>query len=208
MHKTKSLALSVLLSLGFGFSINSQATVITFDDLPATEVDTIQSGYQGLNWGNEFWTSVAYINKNTLPGTGFANGVVSGSYTAFNNFATTSTITGDIFNFNGTYLTAAWNNGLQVEVNGFLNNVLLFTQTVILNTSSAQWFDFNYTGINKLSFRSWGGTPTNPGEGGEHFVMDNFTINETAAVPESSPLALLLLGLAAIAIGRRTQRNH
>ncbi len=208
MHKTKSLALSVLLSLGFGFSINSQATVITFDDLPATEVDTIQSGYQGLNWGNEFWTSVAYINKNTLPDTGFANGVVSGNYAAFNNFATTSTITGDIFNFNGTYLTAAWNDGLQLEVNGFLNNVLLFTQTVILNTSSAQWFDFNYTGINKLSFRSWGGTPTNPGEGGEHFVMDNFTINETAAVPESSPLALLLLGLAAIAIGRRTQRNH
>lgn len=208
MHKTKSLALSVLLSLGLGFTANSQATVITFDDLPASEVDTIQSGYQGFNWGNEFWTSVAYINKNTLPDTGFANGVVSGNYAAFNNFATTSTITGDIFNFNGTYLTAAWNDGLQLEVNGFLNNVLLFTQTVILNTSSAQWFDFNYTGINKLSFRSWGGTPTNPGEGGEHFVMDNFTINETAAVPESSPLALLLLGLATIAIGRRTQRNH
>jgi hypothetical protein len=201
MPKTKSLLLSTLISLSLSTTAN--ATVITFDDLPATEADAIHSGYQGFNWGDEFWTSVAYIHKNTLPGTGFENGVVSGNYAAFNNFATTSTISGDIFNFNGSYLTAAWNDGLNIEVSGFLNNLLLFTQTVIVNTHTAQWFDFNYTGINKLSFRAWGGTSISPGEGGEHFVMDNFTINESASVPESPPLLLLLLGLAAIAVGRK-----
>ncbi len=205
MLKTKSLALSLLFSLGL--SATASATVITFDDLPATESDAIAAGYHGLNWGDEFWTSVAYMHKDTLPGTGFETGVISGNYAAFNNFATTSTITGDIFTFNGTYLTAAWNNGLNIEVSGFLNDVLLFTQTVIVTTTNAQWFDFNYNGINKLSFRSWGGSPTTPGEGGEHFVMDNFTINESAKVPESSPLALLLIGLTAIAFGRRAKTH-
>lgn len=202
MPKTKSFLLSTLMLLGPSTATN--ATVITFDDLPTTETDAIHSGYHGFNWGDEFWTSVAYIHKNTLPGTGFENGVVSGNYAAFNNFAATSTITGDIFNFNGSYLTAAWNDGLNIEVTGFLNNIRLFTQTVVVNTSTAQWFDFNYTGINKLSFLAWGGTPTNPGEGGEHFVMDNFTINESTSVPESPPLLLLLLGLVAIALGRKT----
>jgi len=207
MHKTTPFIASLLLSLGLGCAIHSQAAVITFDDLSATDVDAIQSGYQGFNWGDEFWTSLAYIHKDTLPGTGFANGVVSGNYAAFNNFATTSTISGDLFTFNGAYLTAAWNEGLHIEVSGFLNNVLLFTQTVVVNTQIAQWFSFDFAGINQLSFRSWGGTPTNPNEGGEHFVMDNFTVNEAVSVPESSPLALLLLGLAALAAGRQSTRN-
>ena len=206
MPKTKSFLLSTLMLLGLSTATN--ATVITFDDLPTTETDAIHSGYHGFNWGDEFWTSVAYIHKNTLPGTGFENGVVSGNYAAFNNFATTSTITGDIFNFNGSYLTAAWNDGLNIEVTGFLNNIRLFTQTIVVNTSTAQWFDFNYTGINKLSFRAWGGTSINPGVGGEHFVMDNFNINESTSVPESPPLLLLLLGLVAIELGRKTLTSH
>lgn len=204
MKKTHSLLLALFFSLGLCSA--TQATVINFDDLPAADADIIQEGYGGFNWGDNFMTSVAYIHKNTLPGTGFATGVVSGNYAAFNNFATTSTITGELFDFNGAYLTAAWNEGLQIEVTGFLNNLSLFSKTVTVGTQQAQWFDFDFTGINQLSFRSWGGTPHNPNEGGEHFVMDNFTINESTPVPDSSSLALLLLGVAGILVGRKSKK--
>jgi hypothetical protein len=203
MKKRHSLLFPTILALGLGCS-TAQAAVITFDDLPATDTDAIQNGYHGFNWGDNFMTSVAYIHKDTLPGTGFANGVVSGDYAAFNNFATTSTITSDLFTFNGAYLTAAWNEGLLVEVTGFLNNLALFTKTVTLGTQQAQWFDFNFIGINQLSFRAWGGTPGNPNEGGEHFVMDNFTYNQATSVSESSPLALLILGMTGILLASRT----
>ncbi|HEX7762509.1 MAG TPA: PEP-CTERM sorting domain-containing protein [Cellvibrio sp.] len=209
MKKTHSLLLSTMFALGIGSSA-AQAAVITFDDLPATDADAIHNGYHSFHWGDDFMTSVAYIHKDTMPGTGFANGVVSGDYAAFNNFATTSTISSnDLFDFNGANLTAAWNEGLLIEVTGFLNNLALFTQTVTVSTQYAQWFDFNFIGINQLSFRSWGGTPGNPDEGGEHFVMDNFTYNESTStsVPESSSLALLLLGAAGILLGRKTKKS-
>lgn len=208
MKKIHSLLLSAIFSIAI-FSSAAHAAVITFDDLPATEADAIHNGYHGFNWGADFMTSVAYINKNTLPGTGFASGVVSGDYAAFNNFATTSTISSNLFDFNGAYLTAAWNEGLLIEVTGFLDNLALFTTTVTVSTQQAQWFDFNFIGINQLSFRSWGGTASNPDEGGEHFVMDNFTYNESTStqVPESSSLALLLLGAAGILLGRNTKKT-
>ena len=206
MHKTKSLLLSMLLSLGLGSAISTQAAVITFDDLPATEIDAIPEGYNGFTWGESFLTNVSYVHKDTIPGTGFENGVVSGDYAAFNFLATTSVISGEQFDFNGAYLTAAWHDGLNIEVTGFLNNLALFTKTVVVNTQQAQWFDFDFLGINSLSLRAWGGTSIDPYNGGEFFVMDNFTFNEPTAVPESSSLVLLLLGVAGILVGRRTKQ--
>lgn len=206
MKKIHHLLFSAILALGIGSSA-AQAAVITFDDLPATDMDAIQNGYQGFHWGDNFMTSVAYIHKDTMPDTGFSKGVVSGNYAAFNNFATTSTISSDIFTFNGTYLTAAWNESLLVEVTGFLNNLALFTKTVTLGTQQAQWFEFNFIGINQLSFRAWGGTPSNLNEGGEHFVMDNFTYTQATSVPESSPLILLILGMVGILFGRKSHKS-
>jgi hypothetical protein len=206
MKKTHSLFLSLLLSLGLSAATATQAAVITFDDLPATELDTIPDGYHGFNWGASPMVNVNYFHKDLLPNTGFENGVVSGDYAAFNFLATTSTITGNQFDFNGAYLTAGWNDGLNIEVTGFLNNALLFTQTVVVNTSAAQWFDFNFMGINSLSLRAWGGTSIDGTEGNDFFIMDNFTINEPTAVPESSSLILLLLGLGWILVGRKTKK--
>ena len=210
MHKTKSLLssksllLSMLLSLGLGSAISTQAAVITFDDLPATELDAIPDGYQGFNWGASHMVNVNYFHKDLLPNTGFENGVVSGDYAAFNFLATTSTITGDVFDFNGAYLTAGWNDGLNIEVTGFLNNLALFTKIVVVNTQQAQWFDFDFLGINSLRFHASGGTGT---AGNDFFVMDNFTINESTPVSESSSLALLLLGITGILLGRKTKKS-
>jgi hypothetical protein len=210
MHKTKSLLLTLLLSLGLSSAISTQAAVITFDDLPETNIGSIESGYNDFNWGNSYLTNVAYAHKDAIPGTGFETGVVSGNYAAFNFLATTSTINtsgGELFDFNGAYLTAAWHNGLNIEVTGFLDNLALFTQTIVVNTQQAQWFDFDFLGINSLSLRAWGGTSIDPYNGGEFFVMDNFTYNEPTSVPESSPLILFLLGSIAVLLGRQTKKS-
>ena len=203
MKKSHSLLLSLLLSLGVIAAVNTQAAVITFDDLPATELDAVPENYQGFNWGDSFFTNVAYIHKNTIPDSGYATGVVSGEYAAFNNFSTTSTIKttdGGLFDFNGAYFTSAWKDNTHLTVTGFLNNAALFTQTVIINTSAAQWFDFNFTGINSLQLNVWNYTPN---DGNDFYVMDNFTVNEAIAVSESSSIALLLLGIAGILFGRK-----
>jgi hypothetical protein len=212
MHKTKSLLpfkfllLALLFSLGLGSAISAQAAVITFDDLPAAELEAIPNGYNGFTWGDSFLTNVSYVHKDTIPGTGFETGVVSGDYAAFNFLATTSIISGEQFDFNGAYLTAAWNDGLNIEVTGFLNNLALFTKTIVVSTQQAQWFDFNFLGINSLSLRAWGGTSTDGTVGNDFFVIDNFTFNEPTSVPESSSLALLLLGAAGILLGRKTRK--
>ncbi|WP_323814208.1 PEP-CTERM sorting domain-containing protein [Cellvibrio sp. NN19] len=203
MKKAHSLLLSLFLSLGLITAANTQAAVITFDDLPATDVDAIPENYNGFIWGDSFFTNVSYINKNTIPDSGYANGVVSGDYAAFNIFSTTSMINtsdGEQFDFNGAYLTAGLYDGLNIEVTGLLNSLVLFTQTITVNTQQAQWFDFNFLGINSLSLRAWG-SPS----GNDFFVLDNFTYNETS-VPESSSLALLLLGMTGLLLSRKTQK--
>lgn len=203
---SKSLLLALLLSLGLSSAVSTQAAVITFDDLPETDIGSISEGYGGFNWGDSYLTNVAYAHKDTIPGTGFETGVVSGNYAAFNFLATTSVISGEKFDFNGAYLTAGWNDGLNIEVTGFLDSVVLFTKTVVVNTQQAQWFDFNFAGINSLSLRSWGGVSIDPLNGGEQFILDNFTFNEPTSVPESSSLALLLLGAAGILLGRKNKK--
>lgn len=198
---TKKIFLPLLLGLGIAASAN--ATVITFDDLPETDAAPIDNGYAGFDWS---W--FGYANKSVLPGSGYDTGVVSGDYAAYNDFAATSSLSGDLFNFNGAFLTGAWNDGLNIEVKGFSAGIELYASTVIVNTSSAQWFDFNFFGIDSLSFRSFGGEKNALLDGeGEHFVMDNFTFNESAAVPEPSAVILMLLAMAGLFSGRRLQKS-
>lgn len=197
----KKIFLPLLLSVGAIASTN--AAVITFDDLPQADAGLIDNGYAGFDW-----SSFGYANKSVLPGSGYETGVVSGDYAAYNDFAETSSLSGSLFDFNGAFLTGAWNDGLNIEVKGFAAGTELYSTIVVVNTASAQWFDFNFFGIDSLSFRSFGGEKNAQLDSeGEQFVMDNFTINESSSVPESSTLALLLLGMAGLLLGRRMQQS-
>lgn len=195
MNIKKSLAF-LALSFGLNSSASTHAAVITFDDLPKVEfADVINNGYQGFDWS---WFN--YIDKFSLPNTGFEKGVVSGNYAAYNDFAATATTSGKSFDFNGAYLTAGWNDGLKIEVSGFAHGIAQYSKTVVVNTTQSQWFEFNFTGIDALSFRSYGGerNPLLDNEG-EHFILDNFTYNEPIAQAQvSEPSSLMLLGLGFI----------
>jgi hypothetical protein len=206
MNIKKSLAMTLALSFGLISSAATQAAVITFDDLPSVEfADVISNGYQGFDWS---WFN--YIDKFALPNTGFEKGVVSGNNAAFNDFSATATTSGKSFDFNGAYLTAGWNDGLKIEVSGFAHGIAQYSKTVVVNTTQAQWFEFNFAGIDALSFRSYGGE-RNPllDNDGEHFILDNFTYNEPIAQAQvSEPSPMILFGLGIMFLGLLTNRKQ
>ena len=178
----------------------AQTEVITFDDLiPGLLPGSVNSyeepipdGYAGLRWDN-FW--VSDTTKNLTP-SGYHNAVVSPDNVAYNGDGNPAQLgKGSVnldgsFNLNTAYLTAAWNNGLQVEVQGFVGTTLIYDNTYTVNTTGPTLVNFNYLGVDAVSFISSGGTP-NPiytrGGSGTQFAMDDLSIT----VPEPSAFAYI-----------------
>jgi hypothetical protein len=199
--------LAFILALGACVG-QARAGMLTFDDLkPQTNhPPVIPNGYGGFNWSNFF-----FLDGSTIVPSGYSNGTVSARNVAFNGFGNRASMgtTGSLFNFVGAYLTGAWHDGLTIEVEGFggLKGTKLYDTTVTVNSEAAQFYTFNYNGIDTLDFIASGGV--NPGyfDGdGTQFAMDNLVTTPTdpppAATPE--PATLLLAGLGASALGGGT----
>lgn len=181
----------IIAPLALGTVAPAQAIVLTFDDLPST-FDPIPNGYGGLNWDKFYYLD----SSNYVIPSGYFNGTVSPNNVAYNAFANPARVRSPrgTFDFEGAYLTGAWNNGLNITVDGYHNSTLLYSQTVTVDTTSPTWFTFNYDGINFLRFTSFGGINAGYGGGGAHFAMDNFTVDNFTVVPE--PFTLLGVGTA------------
>lgn len=212
--KKLSLTTAEAILVVLGIQGVGQATVLTFDDIaPVSNYGQVPNTYGGFNWSNFYYQN---DSSPALSNSGFENGTVSGNYAAFNSglqpTATVSeAIKGSVFNFNSADLTAAWNNGLSVTVEGLNNSSVLYTKTVTLDTTAPTLVNFNFLGVNELRFSSSGGVePANlVGKGsGTNFVLDNFTYNETPVVPvpESSNgavEALVILGLGGLLTNKK-----
>jgi hypothetical protein len=173
------------------------ATVLTFDDIgTGISGHIIPYGYGGFGW-----YAISYLDPSIVnTPSGYANGVVSGNCVALVSnypYEGIGWLTGSPFTFNGTYLTAVWRDGLNVKVDGYLSDVLIYSTTVVVNTTGPTWYEFNYANIDELRFSASGGTQH---EGYEYnytqFVMDNF-----AYIPE--PISLVLFGLGGLALRKR-----
>ena len=170
----------------------SYANVLTFDDIGETPIDSlpVPNGYGGFNWDHFYYMNVPELLP--MPSSGYHNGLVSGECVAHNSgYFNVVGISGSPFIFDGAWLTAAWRDGLNVKVDGYSNDVLTYSTTVVVNTTGPTWFGFNYVNVDKLSFSSYGGTP-NPNyspQNGYHFVMDNFTYT-----PEPASVLLIFFG--------------
>lgn len=171
---------------------NSLATIITFDDLPftgPTGATPVPNGYGGLNWNN-----FGELDGLSLPTSyGYHTGVVSPNNVAYNFFGEPATISdpSGVFDLESAYLTFALNldSSLNVEVRGYNGAALLYDNTYTVTRSGPTLVDFNYAGVNKVTFSS---SPE-----GQEFAMDNVDIT----VPDKNcTLVLLGIALAALAV--------
>ncbi|MER3494674.1 MAG: PEP-CTERM sorting domain-containing protein [Mastigocladus sp. ERB_26_2] len=206
--KTATIAVYVGIAAMIVDTKQAQAVTITFDDLSGYQ-NPVANGYAGLNWENFY-----YLNTTSFTPSGYVNGTVSRENVAYNGFEKPVAIStvDDIFDFNSTYLTAAWNDSLTVLVEGFIggkSGQKKYSQTVILNTQSPTLFTFDFQGIDYLKFISSGGNNAGYNGKGTHFVMDNFTFNKkTKPVPEPiTTFGSLAAGGMGLALHRKSKQQ-
>jgi len=170
------------------------ADVLYFDDIPFI-IDPgwgdslpIPDGYGGFDWDN-----FGIITRSYNPGSGYDLGCVSPENVAFNGWAGPALMSDGLFNFNGAYLTSAWDSTLSVKVEGYLGGSLLYDTTVGVVNTGPTWCNFNYAGVDELRFSSVGGM---------QFAMDNFTYNATV-IPAPGAVLLGSIGVAFVGWLRR-----
>ena len=200
MKKTSMMLIAAVMLLGLPVA-NGQI-VLTFDDIGETEDSLpVPNGYGGFNWGNLAVGAFYYFNPVVLtPNSGFNNALVSGDYLATcgaYGIPSLGIITGELFTFQGAYFTAGSRDGLVVQVDGYLDEQLIYTTSVVIDTSRPTWNEFNYENIDELRFSASGGVHHEGYEDHEtYFAIDNFTY-----IPE--PTTFLFFTLGAVLLRKR-----
>ncbi len=185
-----------------------RAVVVTFDDLPIN-IGTgsfLPSNYQGLVWSNfAGLNGILYPTIRPFVTNGYYYGMVSASNVAVNAGGNPAEISspGTNFNFLSAYLTGAWSSNLNIEVQGFRGGTLQYDQTVVASATNATLFTFDCENIDRLCFASSGGQPAFGDFTGEHFAMDNFSLE---FVPE--PSTILLTGAGSLLVWPLVKRKR
>jgi hypothetical protein len=208
----------------------ASATVLTFDDIPnvpftavgaiSPDINNLSTNYGGFSWTggvqNGFWgviTNTSYAQSgynNQLPFPSGTNVVINenGNVGSSLNFISSETP----FKYNGAYFAPWCTNDYtpyygasQLTINGYLNNILIGSQTFTLTGGPLTFVPSIITGIiDELEFE-----PTQGG-GGYYFLMDGFNyttvpVSSTAAPvpPTAFLLGTGLLGLVGLGWGRK-----
>jgi len=172
-----------------------------FDDLSGAE-GVIPNGYGNLDWSN-FW----YLDGVNYPGnpSGYQNGVVSPNNVAFNAYGNPASIySAPVYPFqvlNG-YITAAWNDGLNISIVGYLAGNPVIAGSFNIDTSGPTYFYATApVWIDDIVFTSSGGVNHGYNGAGTHFALDNLTVDTT---PE--PGTLLLVGTGILGLVRKFRK--
>ena len=138
---------------------------------------TIPDGYAGLTWSNLYvLNGIGFEQSNP---SGYAAGSVSVSNVVFNGDGNAASITsGSAFNFISAYLTAGWNDNLQLEVLGYSGSTMTYSNIYTLSATNPTLINFNYFGVDEVYFAPFGGTPhAGYSYSGEQFAMDSVSVS-------------------------------
>jgi len=197
--KTYLTTTYIWLCLVFAGIAHAQGTLtLTFDEflLVYGETDPIPNGYASLQWVNFYDMNPNNIYQGPF-GSGYLNAVVSLNNVIWNASGNPAQISSSTpFSLDSAYMTAAWMDGLQIEVQGFIGSSMTYDNIYTINTDSPTLVAFNYLGVNQVTFIASGGTQHYAQGWGTEFAIDNMVVT----VPEPNGISLLLLGIVCIGI--------
>ena len=123
--------------------------VITFDDLAGSQLP-VPANYDNLTWSNFY-----YLNGPAYGPSGYAAGAVSSSNVVYNAFGAPAAISSLVpFDLLSAWLTAAWDDNLQVELKGYSGNTLAYDTLYTLNATNPVLVPFNCLGVTAVEFIS------------------------------------------------------
>jgi hypothetical protein len=178
MDRKHSRILLLFLMLPLLDVPSALAETITFDDLdPFYSQEAPISDYAGLTWKNFYSMNVSARYASSYA-TGYFAGMVSAPFVAYNSNGDVAEFSADTpFTFVSASLAAAWLDGLEITVEGYLDSTLVESRIVKVSPTASQLFTFDYKGVNRVVFTPSGGTPLKGFTGsGTFFVMDNLEI--------------------------------
>ncbi len=156
--------------------VSEIATVVDFEIGHAAIEAQLPANYGGLSWSASTWVmnTGAYGN---VSDSGYARGTTSGSFAAFTNLEQPITVsaTNGQFDFVGASLTAAWNDNLNVAISGFRGGAQVFSQNIVISDDAPARIELNWTDLDSITFRPFGGTDAGTLGTGQHLVIDDFT---------------------------------
>ncbi len=187
---------------------DGHAITISFDDVTnlANDGSAPEDGYLGLTWslgGGVLKPIELGEQMGWVLGSGYANGLISGDFVAYSASGRIEALPDAVFSFNDVYLTAAWNNQLQVEFVGLREGVEIYNRTVLLDATEPTHVSFHFLGIDTLTMHATGGVGAGFGFTGPQFALDDMRINE---VPEPASALMVLGGLVLIGANERARR--
>jgi hypothetical protein len=184
---------------------SAQASVVTFDDQTFSGIQARSGTFsdQGLRFDNFF--------LNTIAGNFSPNGVKNGTnfliFDSANDPLTVSTSDKSAFSLSSLDLGLSYYASFSpaiATITGYFANGGTITRDVSLNSSSFK--SFSFSGFIDLS--SVTVTTTSPGYTG-YAALDNVNFTEfTAAVPEPSTWAMMILGFAGVGLMTYRRRNN
>ena len=156
-----------------------QQILINFDDVTTSDVFSLTS-YKNLTWTNLAALEPVLYNSGALVPSGYQNGIVSPNYVGATPLGTGASFetAGRFFSLRSMYYTAAWRNGVTVNINGYNGSALLRTMSLTANATSPTLINFNWSNLSKVSISASGGVWA--GYGGtdaEYFALDNILIS-------------------------------
>lgn len=178
----------------FIYASQTNAVLIDFEDLEASDGTFVSDGYYGFDWTGSLdeysWVNNANVN--------IGPAAYSGSNYAWSNGGAELELSGGVFSIASLWISSknGGSNSPTITFEGLFNGSTLFSSTYI---AGSDWGEviLNFSGIDQLIF---------DGDINTNLLIDNirYTI---ASVAEPGPVTLLLLGVAALILSRRRMHH-